>query len=49
LAIALLIVAVAYRLYTRGLPDQVSAEAVRIEANYDVGAAREALNLFRAR
>jgi len=47
LAIAALLLAAAYQLFTRGLPDQFSAEAEKINATYDAAAADEALDLFR--
>lgn len=49
LAIVALLCAAAYQLFTKGLPEQFSAEAHKIDAAYDAAAADEALDLFRAR
>ena len=47
LAIVALVCAAAYQLFTKGLPDQFSAEADKIGSTYDAAAANEALELFR--
>lgn len=47
LAIVALFGAAAYQLFTKGLPDQFSAEVDKIDLTYDAAAAGEALDLFR--
>ena len=47
LAIVALVCAAAYQLFTKGLPDQLSAEAVRIAPSWAVAAKDDALELFR--
>lgn len=49
LVIVLLLCAAGYQLLTKGLPDQFSAEAVKLAPTYDTAAADEALKLFRGR
>jgi hypothetical protein len=49
LAVAALLLAAAYQLFTKGLPDELAAEAVQIAPTYDAAAAGEALELFRAK
>jgi hypothetical protein len=49
LAIVALLCAAAYQLFTKGLPEQFSAEAVQIAPSYDAAAAGDALELFRGK
>jgi hypothetical protein len=48
LAIVALFCAAAYQLFTKGLPEQFSAEPIQIAPTHDTAAAGEALALFRA-
>jgi hypothetical protein len=48
LAVAALVLAAAYQLFTRGLPGQFSAEAAKITSTYDAAATDVALDLFRS-
>jgi hypothetical protein len=43
-----IVLAAAYQLFTKGLPDQFSAEAAKITSTYDAAAANRALDLFRS-
>lgn len=45
--VVLLLLAAAYQLYTRGLPDRFSPEAKKVTSTYDAAAADLALDLFR--